>query len=204
MLKLEHISKTLHGKPVIRDFSLSMAQGDVVCLTGPSGTGKTTLIRIAAGLLASDAGKRTLGTENIACAFQDSPLVPWLTTLQNMHFVLSPRLHGTQRDEQARFWIEKFGLTNAIDKKPKEMSGGMRRRLSIACSFAGTPSLLFLDEPFAFLDEFWQDAVVDEIIRQNRQRKLTVLMVSHQPEPVRRLDARVVFLEPEKKTDQCP
>jgi ABC-type multidrug transport system ATPase subunit len=201
MLKLEHISKTFRGKPVVKDFSLALARGDLVCLTGPSGAGKTTILRIAAGLLAPDGGRRSIGTENIAFAFQDAPLIPWLTALQNMHFVLSPRLRGRQREERALAWIEKLGLTAALDKKPAEMSGGMQRRLSIACGFAGEPELLFLDEPFAFLDESWQAVVVDELIRQNRQRNLTVLMVSHQPEPVRRLDARVVCLEPGGKSE---
>lgn len=194
MLKLEHISKSFRGKQVIRDFSLHLATGEMVCLTAPSGAGKTTIVRIAAGLLAPDSGQRRVGTLNIACAFQDAPLIPWLTALQNMRFVLSPRLHGSRREERALTWIEQLGLTAALDKKPHEMSGGMQRRLSIACGFAVEPDLLFLDEPFAFLDERWQKVVVDELLRQNRQRGLTVLLVSHQPEPVRRLCARVVCL----------
>ena len=199
MLRLENISKTLQGKTVVEDFCLTMRKGDMVCLTGPSGAGKTTIVRIAAGLVAPDRGQRQIGTENIAFAFQDAPLIPWLTALQNMHFVLSPRLRGEKLEAQALTWLEKLGLSDAQDKKPSEMSGGMQRRLSIACSFAVTPELLFLDEPFAFLDGYWQAVVVNELIRQNRQRRLTVLMVSHQPEPVQRLDARVVCLQHKKQ-----
>lgn len=201
MLTLEHICKTLKGKPVIEDFNLAMTRGDTVCLTGPSGAGKTTLLRIAAGLLAPDGGRRHIGTENIAFAFQDAPLIPWLTARQNMHFVLSSRLRGEKLRKQALSWLEKLGLSDAEGKKPCEMSGGMQRRLSIACGFAVEPELLFLDEPFAFLDEYWQAVVVEELLRQNRQRGLTTLMVSHQPEPVRRLGARVISLEPANGTD---
>ncbi len=115
--------------------------------------------------------------------------------LGNLDFILSSHVHRSERRDRALFWLEKMGLGDAANRKPSEMSGGMRRRLAIACAFSVEPDLFFLDERFASLDGSWQEAISDELIARNQQGDLTVLMARHQLDPVHRMGARIFFLD---------
>jgi ABC-type nitrate/sulfonate/bicarbonate transport system ATPase subunit len=192
MLELHRISKTIEGKSVLRDVTLCLAKGEMVCLTGASGIGKTTLLEIAAGIREPDSGTCTRGSTRIGCAFQDTPLLPWRTVLENMDFILSAHGSAAVRRQTALTWLETLGLQDAVEKKPPQISGGMQRRLAIAASLAVAPDILLLDEPFAFLDAHWQAVVADLVRRLNRTRGVTILLVSHQFEPLRGLGAAVV------------
>jgi NitT/TauT family transport system ATP-binding protein len=175
MIRLENVSHTVGGRQVLRNVRLTVAKGEAVCLCGPSGVGKTTLLEIAAGLSAPDTGTVRLGSQRIGCAFQDDALVPWLSALDNLLLVLSATKQ--QNMTTADRWLREFELP--VHQKPTAMSGGMRRRLSLARAFAVQPDILLLDEPFAFLDDCWQKktACHTEAVRQ---AGCAVLMVSHQ------------------------
>lgn len=197
MLSLNAITKAYNGQPIIDNFSVSVAAGEIVCINGPSGVGKTTLVRIALGLLQPDSGQRKVQTEAIACVFQDTPLVPWLSVKDNMAFILSGSIIPTTAkglEAHIQRWLYKLGLSEVADKKPYELSGGMQRRLAIACGFAVSPGLYILDEPFAFLDQHWQQIIADELVAQAHDRGMSVFMTSHQQEPVKRMGARIIEL----------
>jgi ABC-type nitrate/sulfonate/bicarbonate transport system ATPase subunit len=140
--------------------SLAVARGEVVCLTGPSGIGKTTLLEMIAGVLSPDRGSVRRATPP-ALMFQDDALVPWLSAGDNIAYILPPRLGAAEVGGIAARWLERFGLEGDIF--PAAMSGGMRRRLSLARTFASGRELILLDEPFAFLDEAWQGRVAEEL-----------------------------------------
>ena len=123
----------------------------------------------------------------LGCAFQDDVLVPWLSALDNLLLVLPP---DTERPEAlARSWLERFALDPGM--RPTRMSGGMRRRLSLARAFAVNPHILLLDEPFAFLDPDWQ-ALVAECTEVHRAAGNAVLMVSHQLGHMDGMDCRIM------------
>ncbi|WP_147820701.1 ATP-binding cassette domain-containing protein [Salidesulfovibrio onnuriiensis] len=189
MIQLNNICKTMGGETLIKDSSLAVEAGETVCLCGPSGIGKTTLLEIAAGLTAPDSGSVGHGSPRLGCAFQDDVLVPWLSALENLLLV---QPSGTENAEAiSRRWLKTFGL--APEMKPTRMSGGMRRRLSLARAFAVNPAILLLDEPFAFLDDHWQETVADKI-EKHRAAGNAVLLVSHQMRCLATLQCRVITI----------
>jgi len=175
MIRLIDVRKDFGGAAALPPTSLNVRSGEGLCLSGPSGCGKTTLLEIAAGIVRPDAGRVELAAGARACAFQDDVLVPWLSALDNVTLVLrGPR---AARDAVARRWLARFGL--APEARPPAMSGGMRRRLNLARAFAQAPRLMYLDEPFAFLDPAWQRILVD-LIRDTLNGGAAVLMTTHQ------------------------
>ncbi|MBU1003303.1 MAG: ATP-binding cassette domain-containing protein [Proteobacteria bacterium] len=176
MIQLHQVGKHFGGVEVLPPTSLCVYAGECLCLTGPSGCGKTTLLEIAAGLIQSDGGGRVeLGSERVACAFQDDVLIPWLDAQANITFALPGKARG--HADTAHHWLQRFGL--APISMPPAMSGGMRRRLNLARAFASGPQVLFLDEPFAFLDPGWQ-TVLAALLHEALDKGTAILMVSHQ------------------------
>lgn len=180
MITLDNITFSRDGQHIIANTSLMIDKGEAVCLCGPSGIGKTTLLEIAAGLTTPDSGSTTLGSQSIGCAFQDDILVPWLSALDNLLLVMQT---NTDDDEiNAHNWLERYDLP--ADMRPTKMSGGMRRRLSLARAFAVQPDILILDEPFAFQDTGWQNKIATDI-EGLRKEKAAIFLASHQ---VRQMD----------------
>lgn len=192
MLELRNVSRMIQGRQVLQDVHLRLDRGEMLCLAGPSGVGKTTLLEIAAGLQYPDHGEVRRKSSRVGCALQDAPLLPWKNALENMDFFLSTWLESGVRVKMIRHWLEKLGLGDAAEKKPSELSGGMKRRLSIACALALDPEILLLDEPLAFLDQHWQDRLAEEIAAIHARRTTAILLISHQLEPIRSLGARIV------------
>lgn len=187
MIHLEKVGYTAEGTVIVQSASLDVRPGECLCILGPSGCGKTTLLETAAGLSRHDSGTVRIDTAKIACAFQDDVLVPWMNALDNVAYAL----HGDKRSrkKQARTWIERLGLSPG--DMPPAMSGGMRRRLNLARAFASQPEVLFLDEPFAFLDKAWQQRLVgilDEVLGDGT----AILMSSHQTDMLDGLPCRCV------------
>lgn len=187
MLRLELIGKRMGAIRVIEHVSLRVGPGEVVCVTGPSGVGKTTLLEIMAGLLSPDTGHVDREAP-FSMAFQDDALLPWLSAVDNMDYALSA-LPRAERERRKGFWLERFGMDGA--SRPNTMSGGMRRRLNLARAFAQERPLLFLDEPYAFLDRPWQDRVTEEV-RGLAAKGGSVVMISHQTEALAGLQCRML------------
>jgi len=203
MIALENVSKRFaNGVQALNDLSFTVSRGEFVSLLGPSGCGKSTALRLAAGLLAPDAGAVTYpdGKPEIGFVFQDHTLMPWADALTNARLPLDlkriPRGHADARASAA---LARVGLAGFERAYPRELSGGMKMRVSIAralCSFIGAaqPQLLLLDEPFAALDEITRNALGDDLLKLWREDGLTVLFVTHSVSESSYLSQRVLVM----------
>lgn len=180
MLELLGVVKSFGGKAVIESATLSLAAGEVLCLTGPSGVGKTTLLEIMAGVTRPDRGTVKRDAD-AALMFQDDVLIPWLTAEEAIRYILPPSMAEHKQREHAALWLDKFGLERGT--YPAAMSGGMRRRLSIARTFAAGRRLILLDEPFAFLDEDHCRRIAEEIAAHARAG-CGIVLTSHTASPL--------------------
>ena len=183
LLSATHLSKRFgNGVAALQDLSFTLARGDFVSLLGPSGCGKSTALRIVAGLLAPDTGAVTWegGKPDIGFVFQEPTLMPWADALTNARLPLDLK-HVPRTDAEARACeaLTRVGLAGFEKALPRELSGGMKMRVSIARALAARPQVLLLDEPFAALDEISRGALNDDLLRLWREDGLTVLFVTH-------------------------
>ncbi len=183
MLRLDHIAKRFAGRAVIQSASFSVAAGEILCITGESGIGKSTLLEIIAGVIRSDAGSIQRNGAVSLC-FQDNALIPWLAAAANLDYALPERLSPPARQASITHWLARFGLDPTVF--PPAMSGGMQRRLNLARAFAVNRPILLLDEPFAFLDAAWQE-VVAACTADAAQSGAAVVITSHDLAPLRGL-----------------
>ncbi|MDQ1492653.1 MAG: sulfonate transport system ATP-binding protein [Actinomycetota bacterium] len=174
--------------------SLEVAQGEFLCLVGASGCGKSTLLNLMAGLDHPGAGTVSVaGTA--ALMFQDSALFPWLTVRHNVELAL--RLRGVRRGpraEKAQELLRMVHLEDSGDRRPHELSGGMRQRAALARALAQEAAVLLMDEPFGALDAITRDLLHDEFERVWRQTGVTVVFVTHNVREAVRLGDRVLVL----------
>lgn len=186
MIALQHLSKSFGEKTILRDFSLEFAPGIVTALLGPSGCGKTTLLRLAAGLEKPDSGEvlRDSGAR-LSFVFQEDRLLPWFSALDNLTAA------GISRDDALRD-LARVGLAGEEHKKPAELSGGMRRRLSIVRALAYGGDFFFLDEPLQGLDPGTASSVLS-LLRQRLEGK-TGLLITHNPEEALALAGQIVII----------
>ena len=185
MIKAEQLTVKFE-KTVLCDLNFALTQNGVYCMTGPSGIGKSTLLNAIAGLVPYSGTIRTEG--KISYLFQEDRLLPWMNALENVRLVLKEHF------ERAEYYIGKFGLTEAVDKMPEELSGGMRRRCALARCFAYDGNILLLDEPFRGLDNENADIVREEIKALAKER--IVLLVTHDPDDIGKLEASNLKLFP--------
>jgi len=173
--------RTFHGGVVaIAGVDLDVAPGEFVALLGPSGCGKSTLLRLVAGLDRADGGTIEAETDRVAFVFQDAHLLPWRTVLANVALPLElAGVPAETRLSEARAAIEQVGLADAMDRRPAELSGGMRMRVSLARALVTRPRLLLLDEPFAALDELTRARLDDQLRELWLALGMTVLFVTH-------------------------
>ena len=171
------------GVEAVRNLDLDIAPGEFVAMLGPSGCGKSTLLRIIAGLDRATAGEVAINDGRDvrdAFVFQDAHLLPWRSVLRNVAVPLE--LQGvpqSQRLDRARAAIEQVGLSDAIDRYPAQLSGGMRMRASLARALVNDPELLLLDEPFAALDEITRQHLDDQLRTLWSRRRMTTIFVTH-------------------------
>jgi NitT/TauT family transport system ATP-binding protein len=183
------------GPQVLDGVSLRVTAGEFVCLLGASGCGKSTLLSVLAGLDRPTGGNVTVNGGRAALMFQEPALLPWLTASRNVELAL--RLAGvarSRRREEALRLLALVRLDNAADKRPHELSGGMRQRVALARALAQRPRVLLMDEPFAALDAITRDLLHEELVRVWRETGVTVVFVTHNVREAVRLGERVLLM----------
>ncbi|WP_048098080.1 ABC transporter ATP-binding protein [Archaeoglobus sulfaticallidus] len=190
------VSKSFNGKKVIDRIRFKAEEGSFVCILGESGCGKTTLLRIIAGLESFEGTikyrGREIDREKIGFVFQDDRLIPWRTALENVTFPLE--LRGIEDAERALKALEMVGLKGYESYYPKHLSGGMRQRIGIARALVINPEILLMDEPFASLDELTRAKMQMELLRIWMENRVTILFVTHSIEEAVFLADKVVVL----------
>jgi NitT/TauT family transport system ATP-binding protein len=204
LLRLERVSKTFpNGTVALEALSLAIRQGEFVSLLGPSGCGKSTALRLIAGLLAPTAGAITwsdaggMRHRGLSFVFQEPTLMPWATAFDNVMMPL--RLAGMRRADAAprvRDALAQVGLPDSAGAYPRELSGGMKMRVSIARALVTEPTLLLMDEPFAALDEITRFRLNQDLLRLFRERAMTIVFVTHSIYESVFLSSRVVVMAP--------
>ena len=203
---VEQTFKTAKGVfPALRDVNLRIARGEFVSLIGHSGCGKSTLLNLIAGLTTPTAGALLCAGREIkgpgperAVVFQNHSLLPWLTCFDNVHLAVE-RVFGrteskTQLAERTNAALALVGLTHAAQKRPGEISGGMKQRVGIARALSMEPQVLLMDEPFGALDALTRAKLQDELLEIVARTQSTVVMVTHDVDEAVLLSDKIVML----------
>ena len=204
-LQIEKLAKAYQAdKPVFADVSFSVARGEFVCIIGHSGCGKTTILNVLAGLDFATLGHAFMDGREIAgpslergVVFQSHALMPWLTVRQNIAFAVKSKWPDWKTPEvnaHVERHVDMVGLLPAIDKKPSQLSGGMKQRVGIARAFAIQPKMLLLDEPFGALDALTRGTIQDELMGIVRQTQQTVFMITHDVDEAILLSDRILLM----------
>ena len=187
-IEFEHVYKSFGDKTVIEDFSLKLPDSGTVAFTGASGCGKTTLLRLLAGLETPDSGTISAQFRRLAMVFQEDRLLGGVSALGNVSAVL-----GRGKKQLAHEWLERMGLGDDFHLLPGEMSGGMRRRLAIARAMAYGGDLILLDEPFAGLDDATREQIYPHVFNSSDAHRLTIL-VTHDRQEAERFAESIIVL----------
>ena len=203
-LEFEAVGLELGGRPIVQNIEFSVGRGEFVCVIGASGCGKTTLLRLLAGLLSPTTGRVRLGgqpvsgpSRDVAFVFQDygRALLPWRTAAGNVSLALEAiGVPVAERGRHIAPLLAKVGLGDHAAKYPSQLSGGMQQRLQIARSLAQDPTVLLMDEPFGALDAMTRQSLQDEVLRIVAEQRATVLFVTHDLEEALYLGDRVIAL----------
>jgi NitT/TauT family transport system ATP-binding protein len=197
MLRAHNVSLSYGAEPVLEGASLEIQAGQFVSLVGPSGSGKSSLLRAVMGLQKTSSGsiETGLAANDIGILFQDDALLPWRTAIGNV--ALGLRLNGRDRRQanaEAEEWLARLSLSGLQGRYPRELSGGQRKRVALAQVLALKPRLLLMDEPFASLDAIVRARVTQDVVDLVEDEGISVLLVTHDLEEAIALSDRVYLL----------
>ncbi len=189
---------------VFENVDIEIEKGEFVCVIGHSGCGKSTILNVLAGLDEASNGAIVMDGKEVnkpsldrGVVFQNYSLMPWLSALQNVNFGVKarwPEWSKKQVEEHSLHYLEMVGLKDTYHRKPSQLSGGMRQRVSIARAFATQPKLLLLDEPFGALDALTRGVIQDELIKIWGESKQTVFMITHDVDEAIFLSDRILLM----------
>jgi NitT/TauT family transport system ATP-binding protein len=212
-IEIREVSKTYPiGTHVLDRISLNIQPSELVSIIGPSGCGKSTLLKLVAGLSPLSSGTISIdGTEPVnareimAFMFQDATLLPWRTVQRNVELTLELRGESrADRKEKAKAALALVGLTNVGEQYPRQLSGGMKMRVSIARALSSRPKVLLMDEPFAALDEMTRDRLNEELLRLRAENRWTALFVTHSVAEAVFLSDRIFVLSAGRIAHEIP
>ncbi len=184
-----------NGTVALSGVDLTVGRGEFVTVVGPSGCGKSTLLRIASGLETASEGTAELGTKRIGYVFQDATLLPWRSVKANVELLAELNRHPKrEREAKAQEAIDLVGLAGFEKSLPRELSGGMRMRTSLARSLTLDPELFLFDEPFGALDEITRERLNDELIRLFAEKQFAGLFITHSVSEAVYLSTKVVVM----------
>ena len=203
-LRMEHVDMLFErdGKSVsvLEDINLEVRDGEFVCLVGPSGCDKSTLLNVVSGFLSPTSGSVTIDGEVVRgpdprriLVFQDRGVFPWLTVEGNIGFGLS-NLRVAERDQRIAHYVQMMRLQGFEETYPSDLSGGMKQRLQVARALAVNPDILYLDEPFGALDSVTRLIMRGELLRIWQTERRTIIFVTHDIDEAVQLADRVVVL----------
>ncbi len=200
MITFDHVSKAFDSLKVLDDLSMHIATGQIVGVVGPSGVGKTTILKLITGIVLPDSGTVSVAEGAAGYVFQEPRLLPWRTALDNVAAPL--RAQGIDKKSAraaAARWLERVELDGFERYHPAELSGGMAQRVSIARAFAAEPRILLLDEPFSNMDAVLKGSLIAILQGIIKERETTVVYVTHELTEALRLADRIVELTPDRK-----
>jgi len=208
-LKIDHVDKTFtrgsQRTEVLKDITLSINRGEYVSIIGHSGCGKSTLLNIVAGLVPATTGGVLLEEREVnepgpdrAVVFQNHSLLPWLTVYDNVRLAVDKVFSGKKSRPERHAWtlhnLELVQMAHAKDKRPAEISGGMKQRVGLARALAMEPKVLLLDEPFGALDALTRAHLQDSVMAIHQKLRNTVLMITHDVDEAVLLSDRIVMM----------
>jgi nitrate/nitrite transport system ATP-binding protein len=205
-LKVQNLGKSYkaEGPPVFAGIDFEIQRGEFVCIIGHSGCGKTTILNVLAGLEEATEGVAVMLDKHISgpsldrgVVFQGHALMPWMTVLNNVCFAVKskyPDWPKAKIAEHAKKYLSMVGLVNAENKKPSELSGGMKQRVGIARAFAIEPKMLLLDEPFGALDALTRGVIQDELLKICSDTHQTVFMITHDVDEAILLSDKIMLM----------
>ena len=208
-LKLDHVEKTFERggvkSHVLRDINMEIAAGEYVSIIGHSGCGKSTVLNLIAGLLPVSSGAVLLDNLEVnqpgperAVVFQNHSLLPWLTVYENVNLAVSKVFAGTKSKAERHDWVMRnldlVQMAHAKDKRPGEISGGMKQRVGIARALSMEPKVLLLDEPFGALDALTRAHLQDAVMEIHARLGNTMIMITHDVDEAVLLSDRIVMM----------
>lgn len=207
VLEVKNVSKAYpnrkgdEARVVLRDINLTIEENEFICIVGPSGGGKTTLLNLMAGFEKPNAGHLYYRGEEITgtsrsrgVVFQEFSLLPWMNVLKNVMFSVDDNLKTSEQKAIAEKYIEMVGLTEFKDQRPSNLSGGMKQRVAIARTLAMEPDVMLMDEPFSALDEQTRKKLDHDILDLWKNDKRTVLFITHNIDEAMFLATRIIMI----------
>ena len=207
VLEVKSVSKAYpnrkgdEARVVLRDINLTIEENEFICIVGPSGGGKTTLLNLMAGFEKPNAGHLYYRGEEITgtsrsrgVVFQEFSLLPWMNVLKNVMFSVDDNLKTSEQKAIAEKYIEMVGLTEFKDQRPSNLSGGMKQRVAIARTLAMEPDVMLMDEPFSALDEQTRKKLDHDILDLWKNDKRTVVFITHNIDEAMFLATRIIMI----------
>jgi NitT/TauT family transport system ATP-binding protein len=197
MISFEHVSKSFDSLKVLNDVSLHISPGDILGVVGPSGVGKTTVLKLITGIVAPDSGSVRVAEGVLGYVFQEPRLLPWRTALDNVAVAL--RAQGREKAaarEKAGEWLRRVGLAGFEHYHPAELSGGMAQRVAVARALAVEPAVLLMDEPFGSIDIDLKSSLIVMLQELLAGGTTTTVYVTHDLTEALQLAGRIVELRP--------